>query len=222
MPLIPQTIRRAFTSLGMEVSLRDGSKVYLRPLKSSDKDLLVAGFARLSLQSRYQRFFTLKEQLSSEELRYFTEVDGHHHVAVGALRYSPQGQVEGLGIARYIVLDPTTKTAEAAVTVIDEMQSKGLGTVLLQHLIKTAREHGIRRFACDVLASNTKAQAFLKEVASDVEVCMDGDIAHIEFPIIDPDKDPLRNFHELPIFRVLSSVAEGVLRVVQWLHPRDE
>ena len=46
------------------VTLRDGSEVHLRLLGPHDRQLLRAGFARLSSESRYRRFFSAKNEES--------------------------------------------------------------------------------------------------------------------------------------------------------------
>ncbi len=50
----------------------------------------------------------------------------------------PHGQ-PGLGVARYISLADNPTTAEAAVTVVDEQQGRGIGTILLELLATSAR-----------------------------------------------------------------------------------
>jgi hypothetical protein len=64
--------------------LRDGSQVVIRPIQSADAPLLADGFARLSAESRRLRFLTLKNELSTAELRHFTQVDHHDHEARSA------------------------------------------------------------------------------------------------------------------------------------------
>src|ERR1700735_618848 len=70
------------------VTLRDGSKVLIRQVQSTDAPLLTDGFARLSPRSRQLRFLTGKKELSGAELRYFTDVDHHDHEALGALNHA--------------------------------------------------------------------------------------------------------------------------------------
>lgn len=69
--------------------------------------------------------------------------------------------------------------AEIAITVHDEFQHCGLGTLLLELLTKVARKDGIRRFEADVMASNVKMQRLFKKV---FPKCTgrwrDGDVMH--------------------------------------------
>ena len=100
--------------------LRDGTPVQLRLVRASDKELVRKGFARLSPESRYLRFFAPKDHLTERELSYLTELDGEHHLAIGAERV-PTGAdgPEGLGVARFIRLADDPAVAEAAVAVLD-------------------------------------------------------------------------------------------------------
>src|SRR5689334_12259749 len=86
--------------------LRDGTAVRLRLVVPEDKELLRAGFERLSPASRYARFLAPKFQLSDDELRYLCEVDHDRHVAIGALRDDGEAGAApvGLGVARFIRL----------------------------------------------------------------------------------------------------------------------
>src|SRR5207244_92171 len=111
------------------------------------------GFAGLSAESRYRRFFSAKDRLSEAELRYLTEVDGVDHFALGALHDG-----EGAGVARFVRLRDRPDTAEAAIVVVDERQGCGLGRLLLTRLTEAARERGITRFRSDVLARNQAAR----------------------------------------------------------------
>ena len=71
--------------LGAPIKLRDGSKVRVRQGHSSDRELLLRGFERLSEESRYRRFLAPMPELSESMIRYLTEVDHHDHEALIAL-----------------------------------------------------------------------------------------------------------------------------------------
>src|SRR5690242_8812841 len=64
-------------SVGERVALPDGSTVVVRPVQPTDQALFADGFDRLSLRSRRQRFLTAKQELSSAELQFLTDVDHH-------------------------------------------------------------------------------------------------------------------------------------------------
>lgn len=122
----------------------------LRPIEPSDKQALVDAFAQLSDQSRYERFLTPLDSMSRSMQRYFTEVDQHDHVAL--VVFDPE--TDRLVAVGRFVRDKDPVVAEAAITVADDWQGRGVGTLLLQRLAARAREEGIERFSALVLAKN--------------------------------------------------------------------
>lgn len=135
----------------LRVALRDGSTVAVRPIAPGDKEAFRSGFARLSERSRYQRFMSSVSELSESQVRYLTEVDHRDHEAL--IAFEPGG--DGVGVARFVRLDDGT-SAEAAVTVVDEWQGRGLGSVLCTLLAGRAREEGVDRVTAILLASNRR------------------------------------------------------------------
>ena len=145
------------------VELRDGSTALIRPVRSGDAPLLVDGFARLSPQSRWMRFLGTKTSLSAAELRYFTDVDHHDHEAIGALS-AADGR--GVGIARYVRDSNDPRSAEIAVTIVDDWQGRGLGTELLARLSDRARQAGIDRFTALAGAENAVIAGLLRNMGA--------------------------------------------------------
>jgi GNAT superfamily N-acetyltransferase len=191
-----------------ELTLRDGSTVTLRLVRPEDKVLLVRGIGRMSPEARYLRFFTAKDHLSDTELRYLTEVDQERHFAMGALRAGPDGE-EGLGVARFVSLPTEEGVAEPAVAVIDDMQRQGLGSALLARLIEAARERGVARFRCEVLAENTAMLDLLQREGARVEGRESG-VVMIELPIPHPADEDARLS---PIYRLFVMVAERLVQI---------
>jgi RimJ/RimL family protein N-acetyltransferase len=141
--------------------LLDGSRVLVRPVRSTDALLLADMFARLSETSRRMRFLGKKEELSAAELRYYANVDHHDHEALIAL--DPAGG-RGVGVARYVRDADDPRAAEIALTVIDDWQGRGLGTELLGRLSYRARQEGICRFTAVVSADNVPMGMLLRSV----------------------------------------------------------
>src|SRR3954468_19524164 len=105
------------------VRLRDGSTVIVRPVRPDDRGLFVAGFERMSGESRYRRFMSQKKRLSERELDFFTDLDHDRHEAIGAIDLTTG---EGAGVARMHRREDDPSVAEAAVTVVDDWQGRGL------------------------------------------------------------------------------------------------
>jgi GNAT superfamily N-acetyltransferase len=146
-------------------TLRDGSRVDIRRLRSSDAPVLAAAFERLSFESRRLRFMTPKPELTARELSYLTDVDGHRHEALGA---SDHDSGEGVGVARFVRLEDEPQVAEVAVTVVDAWQRRGLGTLLLEHLADQARAQGITHFSALVSSENTAVLELLRGAGGEI------------------------------------------------------
>ena len=163
-----------------EIELRDGSRVKVRQVRKADAGLLLRGFERLSDESRYRRFLCPMPELSEAMVRYLTDVDHHDHEAIVALD-AVTG--EGVGVARYVRDRDRPKRAEAAVTVIDDWQGKGLGTLLLELLAVRAREEGISRFTALMLASNDDMMQLLESLGPVRVLDREAGTVEIESPI---------------------------------------
>jgi GNAT superfamily N-acetyltransferase len=190
-------------------TLRDGTPIVLRTVRPDDKELLRRGFLKLSPESRYLRFFSPKQDLSEEELRYLTEVDGVRHFALGAVR---EDDGEGLGVARFIQLDDDG-LAEAAIAVLDEMQGKGLGSLLFLRLVAAAEERGLRRFRCELLGSNKGMADFLLTIAPERTVQIEQGVVSVEFtlPDVPPRQPPAEPPRESQLYRFFTLIAQGTL-----------
>lgn len=123
--------------------------------------MLEEAFARLSEESRRLRFLTAKPTLTRAELDYLTHVDGHNHEALGAI--DPLTG-DGVGIGRWVRDRDDSSRAEVAVTVADEWQGRGVGTILLEHLSDRARDEGIKTFTALVAADNLNMQRLLERL----------------------------------------------------------
>jgi GNAT superfamily N-acetyltransferase len=155
--------------------LRDGTRVTLRHIHPSDRGALREAFLRLSPESRYRRFFAMLTDLDDRTLDYLCKVDGRDHVALVAFIESPDMKEErGVGVVRFIRVPDEKHVADVAVTVADDIQHKGLGTLLLFTAMRAARERGITHFRGEVLSSNSAVIDMLKESGAECRSAGDG------------------------------------------------
>jgi RimJ/RimL family protein N-acetyltransferase len=131
--------------------LRDGSAVEIRALQPEDEADMLAALEQTSAQSRQRRFFVMKRHFSDKERAFFMDLDFKNHVALVALAEEASQKVV-VGGGRYIVFEPGR--AEMAFMVVDAWQGRGIGSILMRHLVKTAREAGLRELTAEVLPEN--------------------------------------------------------------------
>ena len=130
--------------------------------------MLTDGLRRLSDESVHRRFLTPKRSFSRAELRYLTEVDGRDHVALVAEH--PTGPVRRLiAVARFVRLADDPDAAEVAITVADDWQGRGLGSILSEQLAVEARQLGIRRFTATMAANNAPAHRLMARLTDHLE-----------------------------------------------------
>ena len=185
------------------VALRDGTLVKIRPVVPEDKGRFLDGFSRLSPESRYRRFMAPLDELTPDMLVHFTEVDYVDHFAYVALLADEPGE-PGVGVARYVRLADDPQVAEAAVTVIDEFQGRGLGTILVEALGAVALEHGIHRFRGYLLIDNRPMLDLLEQMGARAEFDSPG-MYRVEV-------DLPAHAHEArmsPLFAVFRALARG-------------
>jgi RimJ/RimL family protein N-acetyltransferase len=135
-------------------------------VEPGDKQAFAEGMARLSTRSRYLRFHSGVKELSDRQLRYLTEVDQQDHVAWVAFTREGDDEV-GIGVARFVRVADEPDVAEAAITVLDEYQGRGLGTLLLGVLSAAAARRGIRTFRSYVLGENVSMLALFDALGAE-------------------------------------------------------
>jgi GNAT superfamily N-acetyltransferase len=186
--------------------LADGTDVTVRMLCPDDREAFLAGFERLSPESRYFRFFTPMPRMPTGVLHRLLHADGVDHVALSAWRDGGDGTTEPIGVARSVRLAAGGDTAEAAIAVVDHMQGRGVGRLLLADLCEAARERGIRRFRGEILVRNEAVVSLLHDVGAK-PVAVDGNIAVYELDVPGaPDAEPAHGI----LIRMLGSIARGL------------
>ncbi|MEZ4259859.1 MAG: GNAT family N-acetyltransferase [Polyangiaceae bacterium] len=203
-------------------TLRDGTEVTLRPVMPEDREEMRRGILELSPDSRYLRFFAGMGAPSEQMLDYLTRVDQDHHVAICATLTSPDLKTErGIGVARFVRLEGAPEIAEGAITVVDDMQGKGLGQCLAIELGRAAALRGVRVLRAEVLATNTKMREIL-EGAGAVAVADrddDPDTVSYDLALPPPDQEDALARHERSMVEILRGAAETMAMTIRRLLP---
>jgi GNAT superfamily N-acetyltransferase len=148
-------------------TLRDGTEITIRCITPGDREELRRAFQQTSAQTRYLRFLGVVGELSDSMLTYLTCVDQKDHIALVATMASPDLKTErGVGVARVIRLAGTDDIGEAAITVTDDMQRRGVGSALAHEIERAARIRGIRHIRAEVLEGNAAMRAILENAGA--------------------------------------------------------
>ncbi len=136
-----------------EAALRDGRRILIRPFTAGDVDALYAFFQRLPEETRRFAWDRIDDrglvQSWGRNLDYhrafpLLALDGSEIVADATLHRRHGGPLRRVGRIKWLI-DPAYR-------------GLGLGTLLVNHFIDTARQNGLRHLSC-MLISDAEADA---------------------------------------------------------------
>lgn len=133
--------------------LADGTDIIIRPIRPEDAEIEQAFVRNLSKESRYMRFMQAVRELTPDMLVRLTQIDYDREIAFLALSRQAGKDTE-IGVARYAI-NPDKSSCEFALVIGDDWQNRGLGGLMMELLISTARAKGLRTIEGEVLAHNT-------------------------------------------------------------------
>ncbi|GAA3655151.1 GNAT family N-acetyltransferase [Streptomyces chitinivorans] len=145
--------------------LADGRTVEIRPARPEDRTGVEGLYERMSPENLRLRFFGSGSELGRQAAR---RVCGpprpgslallalHEGRPVGIAEY--EGEEDGSGNGDGDGGGGAGRTAEVALAVTDEFHHRGVGTLLLEHLVHAARAAGVTAFTAGALADNHAMQ----------------------------------------------------------------
>ena len=153
---------RDVESLRWNETLDNGTKLLIRAISKDDVELVRDFIERMSPDARRMRFLGQINAPSDELIKSLTDLDFDREMALVATIDHDGSEVE-IGVSRYATgADPTA--AESAVTVADDWQHRGIGTLLMRRLIEVARARGLKRLFSIDDPDNTKMQDLAKDL----------------------------------------------------------
>jgi acyl-CoA synthetase (NDP forming)/GNAT superfamily N-acetyltransferase len=186
----------------VDVALRDGSTVRVRPVQRGDVAGLRSLLTGLSDHSRWLRFLTAAADLGRAARSAAAPEGG---VGLVATAGSPE---RILAHATYLRERPDR--AEVAFEVADEWQGRGLATILLAHLAGAAERDGVSTFVAYVHPSNHRMIGVFRDSGFPVDVRTSADELVVEMPA-SPGEDARRRFED----RARSSAVAAVTHVLR-------
>ncbi len=170
----------------MYALLADGSTVEIRPAGPTDFDAVRAMHAAMSPDNLYLRFFNLGKHAAEIEARRLCRDPRPGHAALLALA---GGEV--VGCASYDAGEsgaamPGTAVpgvAEVAFAVADHMHHRGIATLLLEHLVSSARGEAVTIFTAETLSENKAMLRVFADAGLPVQRRYADGVAEMTFPI---------------------------------------
>jgi acetyltransferase len=149
-----------------EHRLVDSRTVTIRPIRPDDakreRDFLTA----LSGESRYLRFQRWVAAPSEDLIHFLTDVDPERHMALVCV-FPRDHDEELVGEARYVA-NPYGKSCEFSIVVADSWQKTGIAGILMDDLMRAARERGLTFMEGLVLSSNVPMLHFAHALGFEV------------------------------------------------------
>jgi acyl-CoA synthetase (NDP forming)/GNAT superfamily N-acetyltransferase len=158
--------------------LADGTTVEIRPARPDDFAAVRDMHAKMSPDNLYLRFFSLSPVVAEPEARRICREPGPDHAALLALL---DGQVIGCGT--YEQAGAGSRSAEVAFTVADELHSRGIGMLLLEHLVSLGRGRGFRAFTAETLSENEAMLGVFADAGLQVRRSLADGVFDFTFPL---------------------------------------
>ena len=162
----------------VDVPLRDGSTIRIRPALSDDLVDLTELFGRMSQRSRRFRFHGVVS-VTADSLRPFVDLDYRDTFGLVAETSAGDGP-RIVALASYVRTEP--EKAEMAIAIDDPFQGRGMGSILVEHLGEAAASCGIRHLVAEVLSENHDMLEVITSMSLPVEETRADGVVHIEFP----------------------------------------
>jgi acetyl coenzyme A synthetase (ADP forming)-like protein len=161
----------------VDVALRDGATVRVRPLRPGDEPGLCALLDGLSVESRWLRFFSAGADLH-RAASYMASLEPDRGRGLVAVAGDPERIVAHAAYIR----ETSPERAEIAFEVADDWHGRGIATVLLAHLSELACEDAITTFTALVLPENHQMVQVFRDSGFAVEVTSRPGELYVELP----------------------------------------
>jgi acetyl coenzyme A synthetase (ADP forming)-like protein len=156
--------------------LRDGSSIRVRPARETDEAALVEFLQGLDVESRRLRFGGLGLDFERSARRWAAPPDEESCSLVAeagvAGRIVANGSYDRIG----------PDSAEVAFVVADDLQGRGVATLLLEELARVANDAGIATFVAEVLPENVRMLDVFRASGFPLRVRAEPGAILVEFP----------------------------------------
>ena len=163
---------------GAYALLADGTTIEIRPARPGDFGAVRDMHVKMSPGNLYLRFFGVSPVAAEREARRICRAPAPDH---GALLAVLDGEV--VGCASYEVLRDGSRSAEIAMAVADDMHKRGVGTLLLEHMISLARGRGVRAFVAETLIENALMMQVFADAGLPVRRVLADGVYDLTFPL---------------------------------------
>ncbi|MFA5897315.1 MAG: GNAT family N-acetyltransferase [Thermoplasmata archaeon] len=161
-------------------TFEDGTRMFFRPIKMTDEEMMKDLFYRCSEHTIYHRFFHSLKSMPHRDLVHFVHLDYSNEMGIVGIVQDPEQpeREEIVAVARYY-LNRNTNFAEVSYLVRDDYQKRGIGSFVVKYIARIARENGIAGFDAEILSDNPPAMRVLHKLGFPVETTVAGGNYHL-------------------------------------------
>jgi acetyltransferase len=145
------------------VQLPSDFKVMLRPIRPEDEHQHAEFINSLSAEDLRMRFFGFVHDFPHNQLAMMSQIDYDREMAFIATMHEEGKKPQTLGVVRAF-FDPDNIAAEFAIVVRTDLKVKGLGTALMEKMIRYCKSRGTRELNAYTLRENRAMQALGKKL----------------------------------------------------------
>ncbi|MGE6234249.1 GNAT family N-acetyltransferase [Aeromonas media] len=182
--MLPLAIRPYPTELEEGAWLKDQSHVLLRPIRPEDEPAHKQFVLKVSDEDRYKRFFADVGELGHEELARMTQIDYDREMAFVAVGQDGPYNQQILGVVRAIS-NPDQSDAEFAILVRSDLKGLGLGKLMMEKIVRYARERGIGQLSGMTMPSNRGMINLAKRLGFQIDIQLEDGIVNMVLPCVD-------------------------------------
>ena len=146
------------------LKLRDGTAIFVRPVRPEDEPLYPPFFARVTREDLRLRFFAPIKEFSHPFIARLTQIDYARAMALLAL---DEASGEMLGVVR-LHANSNYDAGEYAILVRSDLKGHGLGWQLMALITDYARAEGLNTIEGQVLSENSTMLAMCRELGFEI------------------------------------------------------
>lgn len=147
------------------IVLGDDWRIFVRPVRSDDEDLIRDHLAHVSKEDLRLRFFDSIKEFSHQFITGLIDLDYARAMAFVAI---DEATNEPLGVVR-LHADEARETGEYAILLRSDLKGRGLGWSLMQLIIEYAKSEGLKRILGQILQENAVMLKMCRELGFEIK-----------------------------------------------------
>jgi len=160
------------------VKLKNGSKVTLRPIRPEDAPAHLEFVRGLDKEDLRLRFFGTVQDFEFSDMPKFTQIDYDREMAFIATT-EVRGTPKTLGVVRASTR-PDNSEAEFAIIVATDMKGQGLGSLLMDKMIRYVKGRATAWLTAETLPENKGMIGLAKKFGFEVQVLYEDDLVKMK------------------------------------------